>query len=298
MYLNHKNFGKVTGLLNGVDFHVKRLSYAEDMSYNDVYELCKVKKIPEWDAKRTKAKTISYQKAYGASPQSLATTTGLDEALIKKIFEKEDIEYPQVAVFNKSVMDKVMSSKTPSLAANIPSAKKRGGKDSKQFIAGMELLPILDNEGNTRFDRDEYRNVGYRAITGKRYSFEEVGRDGRKGITRGFSTTQTKNYHIQGTASDVQATSSAAILPLLLKHSDKIKMVNEIHDSKWFLIKEEYLDKMIPIIMELMENVPKNFEAQLKVSMPFRIPVDFKCGQNFAELIEYKHPDNVLVCNS
>ncbi len=289
-------------LLNGVDFHVKRLSYAEDMSYNDVYELCKIKKLPEWDAKRTKAKTISYQKAYGASPQSLAITTGLSQELIKKIFEKEDIEYPQVALFNKSVMDQVIGSKTPSLAINIPAAKKRGGKDSKQFIAGMELLPILDNEGNTRFDRAEYRNVGYyRAITGKRYSFEEVGRDGRNGITRGFSTTQTKNYHIQGTASDVQATSSAAILPLIIKHPDKIKMVNEIHDSKWFLIKREYFAQMIPIIRELMENVPKNFENQLKVRMPFRIPVDFKIGLNFAEMMpltEWKHPLDSLECNN
>ncbi len=286
-------------LLSGVDFHVKRLSYAEDMPYSDVYKLCKVDKNPIWESKRTSAKTISYQKAYGASPKSLSITTGIDEQIIKRIFEKEDLEYPQVALFNKSVMDQVNGSKTPSLAINIPSAKKRGGKDSKQFVAGMELLPILDSEGNTRFDRNEYRSVGYyKAITGKRYSFEEVGRDSRNGITRGFSTTQTKNYHIQGTASDVQATSSAAILPLILKHPDKIKMVNEIHDSKWFLVKEKYLPQMLPIIRELMENVPKNFDNQLKVRMPFRIPVDFKIGPNFAELTEYKHPLGSLECSN
>ncbi len=287
-------------LLSGVDFHVKRLSYAEDRSYEECYTLCKVDKLPEWEAKRTSAKTISYQKAYGASPKSLSITTGIDEQIIKRIFEREDMEYPQVAHFNKSVIDQVNASKKPSLAINIPSAKKRGGKDGKRFIAGMELLPIIDNSGETRYEPNEYRNVGYyKAVTGKRYSFEEVGRIDFKGnLKRGFSTTQTKNYHIQGTASDVQATSSAAILPLLLKHSDKIKMVNEIHDSKWFLIKEEYLDKIIPLIRELMENVPKNFENHLKVRMPFRIPVDFKCGHNFAELTEYKHPVDVLGCSS
>lgn len=276
-------------LLSGVDFHVKRLSYAEDRTYEECYTLCKVDKLPEWEAKRTSAKTISYQKAYGASPKSLSITTGIDEQIIKRIFEREDLEYPQVALFNKSVIDQVTSSKKPSLAINIPSAKKRGGKDGKKFIAGMELLPIIDNSGEIIYDNSEYRSVGYyKAVTGKRYSFEEIGRiDFRGNLKRGFSTTQTKNYHIQGTAGDVQATSSAALLPLLMKNPDKIKMVNEIHDSKWFLVKTEYLTRMIPIIRELMENVPKNFKEQLKVEMPFRIPVDFKVGKNFAELETY-----------
>ena len=290
-------------LLAGICFHCKRLSYAKEYAegkpYAEIYKLAKVDKVPLWDEKRTKAKTISYQKAYGASPRSLALTTGLPEEVIKEIFVQEDLEYPQVALFNKSVIDQVNASKKPSLAINIPGAKKRGGKDSKKFIAGMELLPIIDNSGNITFDNGEYRNVGfYRAVTGKRYSFEEVGRlDFRGNLKRGFSTTQTKNYHIQGTASDVQATSSAALIPLLLKNPDKIKMVNEIHDSKWFLVKNEFLTRMIPIICEIMENVPKNFKEQLKVDMPFRIPVDFKVGINFAELIEYKLSEEPLVAS-
>jgi DNA polymerase I-like protein with 3'-5' exonuclease and polymerase domains len=277
-------------LLSGIDFHVKRLSYAEDMSYNEVYNLCKVEKLPEWDDKRTKAKTISYQKAYGASPKSLSITTGLDEDLIKKIFEREDIEYPQVALFNKSVLEQVNNSKELSQAKHLPKMKKGGGKDGKRFVCGMELLPIISNDGNIHYDNDEYRYVGYyTAATGKRYSFEEIGRVNWRGeLKRGFSTTQTKNYHIQGTASDVQASSSAALLPLLIKNSDKVKMVNEIHDSKWFLVKDEYLDKMLVIIKELMENVPANFKKYLNVEMPFRIPIDFKIGKNFAEMKPYE----------
>ncbi len=73
-----------------------------------------------------------------------------------------------------------------------------------------------------------------------------------------------------------------------LKHPDKVKMVNEIHDSKWFLVKEEYLTRMLPIIKELMENVPKNFKELLGVEMPFRIPVDFEVGANFAQTESYE----------
>ncbi len=276
-------------LLEGVDFHVKRLSYAENKPYSDIYRLCKIDRIPAWESKRTAAKTISYQKAYGASPKSLAKTTGIDESIIKRIFEQEDIEYPQVALFNKSVMEQVNASKELSLAKHLPKLKKGGGKEGKKFICGMELLPIINGD-DIRYDADEYRNVGYyTAVTGKRYSFEEIGRiDFRGNLKRGFSTTQTKNYHVQGTASDVQAASSAALLPLLLKNTDKVRMVNEIHDSKWFIVKKEYLGKVLPIIKRVMEDVPGNFKKYLNVDMPFKIPVDFEVGVNFAETESYE----------
>lgn len=276
-------------LLSGIDFHIKRLSYAEDLPYEEVYDKCKVKKLPEWDLKRSKAKIISYRKAYGGGISSLAKAAELPEEVVKIIFEKEDIEYPQIAIFNKSVMEDVMKSSTLSKGIHIPASKKLGGKDSKQFICGAELLPIISANGDIRFDREEYRKIGYyKCITGKRYCFEELGRDTRYGLKRGYSSTQTKNYHIQGTASDVQASSSAALIQLLLKNPDKVKMINEIHDSKWFLIKEEYLDMIIPIIRDKMENVPDNFKKFLKVEMPFKIPVDFKIGKNFAEMQPFK----------
>ncbi len=276
-------------LLDGVDFHVKRLSYAEDMHYDEVYNRCKVQRLAEWEAKRTAAKTISYQKAYGASPKSLAKTTGISEDVIKRIFDCEDIEYPFVAEFNKKVMECVNSSKELSQAKHLPKMKKGGGKEGRKFVCGMELLPIINGD-DIRYDADEYRHIGYyTAVTGKRYSFEEVGRvDFRGNLKRGFSTTQTKNYHVQGTASDVQAASSAALLPLLLKNKDKVRMVNEIHDSKWFIVKKEYLEKVLPIIKRVMEDVPGNFKKYLNVDMPFNIPVDFEVGSSFAETESYK----------
>ncbi len=276
-------------LLSGVDFHVKRLSYAEDRPYSDIFKLCKIDKIPEWELKRFHAKTISYQKAYGASPKSLSKTTGIDECIIKTIFEKEDLEYPQVAEFNRHVMECVKNSQEISQEKHIPNNKKGNGKEGKRFIAGMELLPIR-KDNDLIYDRNEYRHIGYyTAITQKRYSFEELADYDWKGnIRKGYSHTQTKNYHIQGTASDVQAASSAALLMLLIKHSDKVKMVNEIHDSKWFLVKEEYLDKILSIIKNIMEDVPGNFKKYLNIEMPFRIPVDFEIGPNFAETESYE----------
>lgn len=276
-------------LLDGIDFHIKRLAYAEDMEYNEVYKKCKIEKLPEWELKRSNAKTISYQKAYGAAPKSLARTTGLPEEVIRKIFEREDIEYQGVTDFNATVLEEVNKNKKISQEAHLPRYKKLGGKHGKRFVAGCELLPIFDKDGNVVYDENQLRHLGYyKCVTGKRYAFEEVGRLTYHGLKRGFSHTETKNYQIQGTAGDVQAASSANLLGLLLKHADKVKMVNEIHDSKWFIVKESHLNEIIKIIKDKMEDVPGNFKKYLDVDMPFKIPVDFKIGKDFGKMESYK----------
>lgn len=275
-------------LTNGVDFHIKRLGYATGMNYEQLYDLCKVQKLPEWELKRSYAKTVSYQKAYGAGVKKLAKHTGLTEQEIQTIFDKEDVEYSGVKRFNDHVLQQVEMSKEPSRELDIPAALKRPGKNSKRFRGPFELLPIIQENNEVMFKEDVFRNVGYyQTHTGKRYAFEELGliRHGRMRI--GFSPTQTKNYQIQGTASDIQASSTAALLPFLLKNQDKVRMINEIHDSKWFIIKNEHLDELLPVIREIMENIPKHFKEFLGIEMPFRIPVDIKIGPNFADMEAY-----------
>ena len=277
----------INDLLSGIDFHIKRLSYAEDMSYDDVYDLCKIQKLPEWELKRSYAKTVSYQKAYGASVRSLSRTTGLPEDVIQKIFDKEDEEYPDVAKFNNSVMEAVNNSKKLSYKYDLPTSKIGSGEgvNSRRFVADVELLPIIMPDGSIKYDKNEYRHIGYyKCKTGKIYSFEEIGREWKGRLKRGFSTTQTMNYQIQGTAADVQGSSSAAMVQLVIRHHDKVKLINEVHDSKWLLVKEEHLEKMIGIVKDVMENVPKNFKDYFKVEMPFNIPVEFKIGKNFGEM--------------
>lgn len=280
----------LSDLLSGVDFHVKRLAYAEDMQYDDVYKLCKIDRVPEWELKRSNAKTISYQKAYGASPNSLSKSTGLSEDIIKKIFEKEDLEYSGVSTFHSNVENIVKQNKFLSLEKNIPSFKKGNGKHSKRFKNGIELLPIIKEDGEIVFRGDQYRNIGiYIAPTGKRYAFEEWGKIRRGRLLTGFKPTQIKNYHTQGTAAVIQGCSSAALLNILLKNPDKIKMINEVHDSKWFLIREECLDRAISVIKNVMEDIPKHFKEYLDTKIDFKIPVDFKIGDNFGEMTDYKY---------
>ena len=276
-------------LLSGIDFHVLRLSYAEDMPYNEVFKLCKIDKVPEWESKRSKAKTISYQKAYGASPKSLAKTTEIDEEIIKKIFEKEDINYPNVQIFNDWVLQDIKENAVVSTMRMLPKAKKTGGVNGKKWHAGCELLPIQQQDGSILYDKEELRHVGYyTAVTGRRYSFEEMCRLDRLGrMQKGYSSTQTKNYFIQGTAGVVMSAVSVGLMPFILERNN-VQMVNQIHDSIWFYIKDdEDLPLTIQKIKDIMENVPKLFRECLDIEVPFKFKVDVEIGSTFANTEPY-----------
>jgi DNA polymerase-1 len=280
---------------DGVDFHVKRLCYIEpEYTYTQILQLAKVLKEGDWPDKRSKAKVISFQKAYGAAPESLAKITGLPIELVKQIFEKEDIEYPSVKEFDDNVANEVKRSAVLSRKYHY-AVRSTKGNDSKgvprKFVGDVELLPIRERDKKTyTFVSNEYRHVGfYVSPTGKRYAFLEYGSRKQDGdIFRYYKPTQMKNYAMQGSAGDIQAITTVAMFSLLLKHSDKVKLVNEIHDSKWFLIKNEYLDSILSKLCGIMRNTSQLLKQRFGIDISFNFDVEAKVGKNFADMQVYK----------
>lgn len=286
-------------IINGVDFHVKRLCYIEpDYTYDEILKLTKVDKVGDWPEKRSKAKVISFQKAYGAAPESLARITELPLELVKEIFAKEDIEYPSVKEFDDNVAREVANSAIISRKYHYADKATKGGKDSKgvprKFMENVELLPIRERDKKTyTFYRDQYRHVGfYKSPTGKRYAFLEFGSRRKDGdIFRYYKPTQMKNYAMQGSAGDIQAITTVEMFGLLLRHPDKVKLVNEIHDSKWFLIKNEYLDHILAKLCGIMRNTSQLLEQRFKIKIGFNFDVEAKIGKNFADMEVYKEKE-------
>lgn len=283
-------------LLSGVDFHCLRLSWAtalaEGKSYDEIVELAKIKEDPAWVLKRSKAKTISYQKAYGAGPKSLSESTGLDIDDVKELLEKEDSIYYRVKAFNDHVATTVENNTDYSQWNHIPEMLKKGGVNGKRFHGQHELLPIFTGNG-IYYEREVPRKIGYyQSVTGKRYAFEQFGKLDRNGrLQETFSPTQMKNYQIQGTAADIQAVTTAALLKYVLKESDKVEFINEIHDSKLFYVRNDHLKPVITKLTRIMEAAPQLFKCYLGIDMPFSVPVDVEIGQNFGELTTIKVED-------
>lgn len=275
-------------LLDGTDLHVVRLGYYnEDKTYDELYKLCKIDGDEYWNKQRTYAKTVSYQMAYGAMPKKVAESTGLDIGIVEKIFEKEKETYADAANFGVSVREGLEHNMHLSLASNIPASQKRG-KDGARISNGIELLPIFDKSEEIVYNEQYKRKVGYYVSpTGKKYHFLNSGRSFHGNVSESFSFTQPKNFPMQGTASDVQACSTTALLKALLGKGDRIKMINEIHDSKWLYVREDVLKPCLKWLKDTIEDVPKIFKERFGLDVPFKFPVDIEIGGDFGHMEKY-----------
>lgn len=275
-------------LLDGTDLHVVRLGYYnEDKTYDELYKLCKIDGDEYWNKQRTYAKTVSYQMAYGAMPKKVSATTGLDIGIVEKIFQKEKETYQDAATFGDSVRESLGHNIHYSRGIDIPASKKKGINGAR-IVDGFELLPIFDKSGEIVYNNQTRRKVGtYRGITGKKYHFLDSGRSFHGNVSTSFSFTEPKNYPMQGTAADVQGATTAALLKALLTKADRIKMINEVHDSKWFYVREDVLKPCLEWLKDTIEDVPKIFKERFGLDVPFKFPIDIEVGNDFGHMEKY-----------
>ncbi len=273
-------------LLGGVDLHIMRMQYYnQEKTYDELYQLCKVDNDEYWNKQRTAAKTVSYQMAYGAQPKKVSESTGLDIEVVQTIFDKEKETYKKSSTLAERVIESINNTAVLSRQINIPRVKQKG----LRFYKGLELLPIFDKLGNVVYNGQEFRKVGYwTSPTGRKYHFNDTGRVTKAGLRRSFSFTQPKNYPMQGGGADIQAATTAALLKCLLEKDDKIKMINEIHDSKWFYVREDVLKPCLLYLKTIIEDVPKIFLERFGLTVPFKFPVDIEVGDDYGEMGKYE----------
>ena len=154
-------------IIDGVDFHCKRLAYKTGEDYDHVFHMCKVVEDPEYLAARKDIKSVSFQKSYGAGIKAVSESTGIPKEEVKAIFEAEDMMYYGVVLFNQQVAAEVEQSAVLT---------------SKHSFAGYPV-----------------RKGTYRSVTGRRYVFTEDDapqfmKD--RGSDVSFSPTKIKNYPI------------------------------------------------------------------------------------------------------
>lgn len=279
----------ISALENGICMHCLTLAKMEGQTYEDVYKWAKIDNDPIWDKKRTMIKPVGFLMDYGGMPKRVALETGLTLADVEEIYRINKDTYPDKHNFFENVLpEAVRKSQTFSLANNI-AASRRKGVDAAQILGKVELLPIFDNLGKAQYNKQEFRHVGYWSTNyGKKYHFTDNGRISRQGqLQRNFSLPKFKNYPNQGGGADIQGATTAELLKVLLTKSDKVRMINEIHDSKLFYIREDCIKPVIEWLQETIENVPKIFKRRFNVDIPFKFPVEVKIGPNFGQMEKY-----------
>ncbi len=261
----------INDIKNGVDFHLKRLAYAEGFTYEEMCE--RFNNDPTtWTPKRRAAKVVSFQKAYGAHPSKIAKETGLSVETIEKIFAAEAADYPEINDFMGVVEDAARRSR-------VPTATLLDIKDKDTGIRGINRPGVS-------------RGIGfYTSITGKRYGFLEYGTTSAKLRERGndpfiyFKSTELTNYPVQGTAADIVSLCVGRVYRRMLD-VEGIKLVNEVHDELVVDARSELVDKYVPIIQSILEDVSGAFKEILGVEFNCPIKVEYHVGPSWSKTEE------------
>lgn len=277
-------------ITDGLDQHCQSLSYAVKLPYQEVYD--KVQVDSEWKEKRKKiGKGITFAMQYGASAATVGRSAGISKEEAQDVIDSYYEEYPEIKNLFDTIREDIEDTKVVSQKINLSSFEHKVSKNGRRFIGNSEILPIKDwDTGDNEYIQDHLRHVGfYRSPTGRKYSYSSDGTFDFKGNVREvFRQPIIQNYASQGTAGDVQCASSVSMFMSLLKHTDKIKLINEIHDSKWFIIKDEYLEALIPkIVWHMEEGVKTVMKDLLGITLDVNLKVDVEVGSNFSEMIEY-----------
>lgn len=252
-----KDNNMIADILNQVDFHCKRVAKKFGITYEEAVDWCKNPNNPNYktgkDA-RTKAKTFSFQRAFGAGAAKIAESTGMTEEDVKELIAAEEVMYPNVSKFHASVTQAVENSARPFRDAI---------RGNKMYRRGWYQLPT-----GTIFTFRSYDS----------FAFQQ-----KKGIMDTFSPTEIKNYPTQGICGEIVQ----IILGKLFRHfvatknyNGKAVLCNQVHDSVWIDVHSDIVQEVGRDVKRIMESVPQVLKELYGMDIPVPFPVEVETGKN------------------
>lgn len=230
----------------------------EAMEYAQKYDKATYELL---DLRRTACKILSFQKQYGAGAKTIAETVGLPVAEVEEMLRLEDEMYPGVVRFNEMIEKHVN--------------KFKRSVWSSKF-------------------KSKYVRASWQCDTGTIYtwtadlapSFMQ-----KQGITHSFNPPQLKNYPIQGTGGEMVQSSIGRMFRAMVKEGywsggdNSALFVNTVHDCVWFDFKNKQVaDKLIPIIIQHLENIPAVYKMLFDMDIEVPFPVEAEIGTSMYDL--------------
>jgi len=233
----------------GVDMHTYFASQIFDSPETEI--------TPE---ERRMAKGFSFQLQYGAGANGIARFWDVSKALAEDFIENYYHRYPQIKSWQEGVLKEAQS--TLEYAGDM--------RDGYSVQRGYIPSIWRDSKGApvTRYRVLTEQNCQQRIST-------------RRGHSSTLSHTKSKNYPIQGAASDILM----MMMNRLTKYTQhtSVNILNTVHDSVLVEIPEEET-KHILDISQVLEGVPEVLWELFQVDSPVQFPVDWASGKTLAEV--------------
>jgi len=265
----------IRDLRAGVDFHVKRVAFKHHKSYEEVYPKCKDESHPEyefWSKERTSCKVYSFQSQYGAGASTIAISSGMEEAEVKRIMDTEAKEYAKAAQYSEDV---------------IAHLKKTGKPHKVEFANGGSM----------------YIQKGYwRTPTNTRYCFRTERAPKwlqDRGVDQSFKPTQVKNYPTQGTGGEIMQVMLGVLFRKMVakgwwsaeyaKGNVVPLLINTVHDCVWNDSPRELAEEALKFIASVLGDVKNTYMEKFGVDTIVEFPVDSEMGTDMCNM---HHIDN------
>jgi DNA polymerase I-like protein with 3'-5' exonuclease and polymerase domains len=271
----------ILDLLNKIDLHCMRLSYAEGMEYTEVVKLCKGWKEPkedgtfihhkaveEWDYKRTGAKVFSFQRAYGAGVKTIAEATGLPVDEVEKLSDAEDMRYPEISEHFDKRAEEI----------------ERNAKPIPGLFVNHPCNPAI---------KINLRRSIIQLPSGKRYAYQSSPSMEylyKKGIYQSFSPTERKNYEVQGEGGEVMKAAMWLAVREFYRARNfdgRALLVNTVHDAQYVDAHPDVRDSSARLLHACMEAATDFYSYWLQWDVPIAVPSDTVYGRNMGEELKF-----------
>ena len=244
-------------LLDGLDMHLVSASWVTGKDY-DWLKQAYDSGDPAVKKARQEAKRPRFELQYGAGVKTIAHNNGWSEQQAKDYIDRYYDRYPGVKKWQDDVARSVEMS-----------AKPTG---------------VISNSG------DPHRRGFYKSITGRYYVFNTMESDYQPKWGKrepNFSPTQMKNYPIQGFATgDIVPEVLGRLYRGLVKHRDKVLLINTIHDSIVFDVNTEAglgADLIAGGIKDMMQDAPRWMKERFGVEIDIPLKVDVEYGDSWKD---------------
>ena len=207
------------------------------------------------DWERKQFKRLSFALIYGSGIKNMAQQAMVSEEIARNFKRAFEHRYPWVVKYRETVRGWLLLHRTP------------GGHGHDKETG----LPLASSYYILPTGRELY----YREFVQKQL-----------GNKVDFSYTQICNYPVQSFA-------TGDIVPIMLGklyryiissiYKDKALLINTVHDSIMLDIRNDILKEVIPIIKELLEDVPATMKALFGIEMTVTPKVSVSSGPNWFE---------------